>query len=88
LEENFAPAPGAQTVVKQPFDPGKWREGARVGIAVGLLGLLALTVLLVVIATLFFHFPAEDADGLFCALLSPLVGLVGAATGFYYGGRH
>ena len=71
----------------RPYDPRPAREKVRGRIALLLLALLAGTILLT-FATLWFGiFDASAAKELLAVLLAPLVGLVGAATGFYYGGK-
>ncbi len=78
--------PASGNPVSTTFDPSRWREAARAALAGCLLLLLSLVLVLVLVATLFFELAVGDAEMLLCALLAPLVGLVGAATGFYYGG--
>jgi len=82
VDEETIPVPGA---FKPTFDPTKAREKARARIAFALIALLAVTLLGVLFATLFQGFPTADAGDLFNSVLAPLIGLVGAATGFYYG---
>lgn len=83
--ENRSPAEGGAVPSATPFDTGKWREITRAALAVSLTVLLAIVLLIVVCATVFLKFSAQDAGNLLGVVLAPLVGLVGAATGFYYG---
>ena len=75
---------GAATI---PFDPIKLREWMRAWVAIGLLIILLLTLELPWLAlALHWAKPGELRD-LLGVLISPVVGLVGAATGFYYGAQ-
>lgn len=81
FEEEERPKPGIRDVLeKTPVD--RWREATRAGLAISLTLLLAAVALIVVLSK-----SATDAKDLLSVLLAPLVGLVGAATGFYYGGK-
>jgi hypothetical protein len=75
-----SPKPGAGVLAVTPVD--RWREAIRAGLAIGLLLLLSAVVLIIVL-----NKSATEAKDLLGSLLAPLVGLVGAATGFYYGGK-
>jgi hypothetical protein len=86
LDENVPPEPGGARFQLQPYDPRRTRENARRTLAVLLLVLLAGVMLLILTATLFGNTSVEDAEDLATALVTPLIGLVGAAIGFYYGG--
>lgn len=70
----------------QPYDPEKALDDARKNIAYLLIGLLIFVCGAAIVIT------ALDAntDSVFRVLeyiLSPIIGLVGAATGFYFGTR-
>jgi hypothetical protein len=72
-----------------PISVGKARkvEDTRARLAFSLLGLLSL-VLVLLFALLFIHtISAQGFTQLAGLLLAPLVGLVAAATGYYYGGE-
>jgi hypothetical protein len=56
-------------------------------LAVGLTVLLAVVLLAVVIRSLWMIIDVKGATDLLGVVLAPLVGLVGAATGFCYGGK-
>lgn len=81
------PAPGGGLPLTQGYDPNRTRESIRSGLAIGLTVLLAVVVLAVVGATVFGDYPVAEAKELLSVVLAPLVALVGAATGFYYGGK-
>jgi hypothetical protein len=49
--------------------------------------LLAVVLLAVVIRSIWMIIDVKGATDLLGVVLAPLVGLVGAATGFYYGGK-
>jgi hypothetical protein len=80
FEEEERPKPGSAVVTVTPVD--RWREATRAGLAIGLTLLLATVVLIIILLK-----SATEARDLLSVLLAPLVGLVGAATGFYYGGK-
>lgn len=63
------------------------REGARLAIALILLGLLALLTIASLCGLLANLIDARELKDVATALITPVVALVGAATGFYYGGR-
>ena len=80
FEEEDTPNPGAGVVAVAPMD--RWREWTRAALAGGLMALLAAVMLIIVVTK-----SAAEAKELLGVVLAPLVGLVGAATGFYYGGK-
>lgn len=96
-----APAPPLATsgLATAPYDPTRDREGVRSQLAIGLTLLLAVLVvapfgLILVGATCDGLFPTSEAckriptvplKDLLETLLTPIVGLVGAVTGFYFG---
>lgn len=83
FKEVERPKPGASAPsILQMMPVDKWREWIRAGLAFGLLLLLAAVVLIIVL-----NKSAAEAKEFLGLLLAPLVGLVGAATGFYYGGK-
>lgn len=88
LVENEDPRPGPGTPPVKPFDSARWRELTRAALAGALTLLLAVALLMVVWAVVYHGYSTQDASDLLCVVLAPLVGLVGAATGFYYGGKH
>ena len=83
--EDKSPEVGAAIPAATPFDTGKWREITRATLTLSLTVILAVTLLIIVCATVFSHYSTQDASNLLGIVLAPLVGLVGAATGFYYG---
>jgi len=70
----------------RPFDPEPQRERLRGWIAIGLLAMLAL-VLLCSFISLWLKIDNESLRNVLTILVGPLVALVSAATGFYYGSR-
>ncbi len=70
-----------------PFDPAPKRERLRGVIAISLVGLLVGIVVMTFIslATGWVAFP--DVKGVLDLVLAPVIGLVGAVTGFYFGER-
>lgn len=58
----------------------RWREMTRAAFSFSLLLLLALILIIIL------RKPAAEAKDLLGVVLAPLIGLVAAATGFYYGG--
>jgi hypothetical protein len=65
----------------------RMRELIRAGLAIALTLLMAAVVLIIIIACVHSNYSANAAKDLLGVVLAPLVGLVGAATGFYYGGK-
>lgn len=63
------------------------REGMRGILAGALVAILAVTTLLGFASVGFDWASPEEARELLAILLTPIVGLVGAATGFYFGGN-
>jgi hypothetical protein len=85
-------------VVSRGYDPARDRENMRGRIAVRLLGLLVVTILapyaLMLVraacllggpAAVCAGFPALAGNEVLTATITPVVALVGAATGFYFG---
>jgi len=85
LAEDASPEEGPSVRLTSIEDA---REKTRARLAVALIALLAITVLTIVVATVATsHYTVAEAVDLLGVVLAPLVGLVGAATGFYYGGK-
>lgn len=70
-----------------PWDPAPAREKIRGWIALILIWLLVGTVVLSFVSLWANWIAMPDLEGLLGLLFGPIVALVGAATGFYYGGR-
>jgi hypothetical protein len=73
--------------VARPYDPTRARERMRGAIAIVLLSILGAVVLFAFIGLWTQSILIEDMRTLLEILFAPLVGLVGAVTGFYYGSR-
>lgn len=84
FKEQEVPEPGTRdTVETGPLEPlESRREWTRAALASGLMALLAAVILIILLTK-----SAQDAKELLGLVMAPLVGLVGAATGFYYGGK-
>jgi len=78
--------PGLRLPELRPFDPEPQREHLRGWIALWLLAMLAL-VLLCSFISLWAGIDGEKLRTVLTILVGPLVALVSAATGFYYGSR-
>lgn len=82
------PAPVAHaTVDSTPYDPTRAREHMRGAIAILLLSILAAVILFAFIGLWTMRITIDDTRVVLEILFAPLVGLVGAVTGFYYGSR-
>jgi hypothetical protein len=66
------------------FEPEEKREEVRTWLAKTLLGMLGGVLLLLFILAFWTQAPFKDVAAI---VLSPVIGLVGAVTGFYYGAR-
>jgi hypothetical protein len=85
FKEEEVPEPGTRDIVETgPLEPlESRREWTRAALAGGLMVLLAAVILIILLTK-----SAQDAKELLGLVMAPLVGLVGAATGFYYGGKN
>jgi len=81
FEEDERPAPSAPVVL--PVD--QHRETTRKNLAFCLVALVAILLITVLAKSLWLMKTMQDMTDLLAVLLAPFVGLVGAATGFYYG---
>ena len=73
--------------IDQPYDPSQTREWLRGALAGGLLVLLAFMIVGSFVSLWFNWASSAEVEKILTHALAPIVGLVGAATGFYYGGR-
>jgi hypothetical protein len=82
-------APTLEKPATTAYDPDKDREGARKGITYWLLTLLSLLFVIsfLALATLKDSLTFDQLKSLVELLLGPLVALVSAATGFYFGAQ-
>lgn len=69
-----------------PYNLDRHRENTRGMIALILVGLLAVVLLLAMGGLIWGNMEMKDLKELLTIILGPLVALVGAATGFYFGG--
>jgi hypothetical protein len=69
----------------EPYDPSRDRERYRGLVAGVLLGVLAFTVGAAFVSFWFNWASQDEIEGLMTIVFAPVVGLVGAATGFYFG---
>ena len=86
-QEPAPPPTPAPPPPQKPYDPEPHREKLRGWIALALLGLLALVVLSLLFGFLVNWITAAEIKDVGIILVSPLVTLVGAVTGFYYGSK-
>lgn len=70
-----------------PYNSDQDRERIRGVVALSLVGLLAAVVLGSFIGLATGWIPMRDLKELLTIVLGPLIALVGAATGFYFGGK-
>ncbi len=80
-------SPAALALPETPkYDPSADREKLRGKIALSLIWILGFIVASMIIFSFFHPSNATDAEkSLLDELLAPVVGLVGAVTGFYFG---
>lgn len=69
----------------EPWNPARYRERTRGAIAGGLTLLVMLTVIATFITLWLDLATGEELRDILSLLFPPLIGLLGAATGFYYG---
>jgi hypothetical protein len=72
---------------KLPYDPGPAREAVRGAIALALIVILAIIVILPLVLLWIHPERANDIHDLLSFLFTPVVALVGSATGFYFGSQ-
>ncbi len=82
-----AAAKPPEDFVNRLYDPARDREKVRGRIAVGLTALFGILVLVLLGATIGGSLTLDDLAKLAGVLLSPVSGLLGAVTGFYYGAQ-
>jgi len=82
FEEDEFPATSAPVV---RFSLDQHRENTRKNLAFFLVALVAVLLVTMLIKSLWLMKTMQDMTDLLAVLLAPFVGLVGAATGFYYG---
>lgn len=72
---------------ERPYHPERERERIRGWLAVGLAGMIPVVLLISWGAFMLGGNSVEEVSDMLQATLAPLIGLVGAATGFYFGDR-
>ena len=82
---NESPSDSSQAKL-QPYDPRPQEDKARRNIAYALIGLLFLVVFAIIGLVAVGGIDVADIKE-FSVIIGPLVALVSAATGFYYGNR-
>jgi len=80
-----APSAKPQHIDQEGYDPRPHEDQARRNIAYWLIGLLTLICLATFMTLWFTRIPVEDVMKIVQILLGPVIALVSAATGFYYG---
>jgi hypothetical protein len=86
IEEQVTPIGGVAQPTQAPYNPSRMREGVRGALAFGLL-LLLVGIVVGSFALLLTGADPEQSKAWLQVVLTPIVGLVGAATGFYYAER-
>ena len=87
---NEAPDFGGRQLVERPYDPLKARDSARAKIAYFLLTIATLLIIMAFAAYGLGH-PINEVKDLFGLFFTPVIGLLGAVIGFYFGlekGKH
>ena len=99
IAQASATEPPQKTFQDAPYDPSKDREGVRSTIALSLIALLAVVVVVPFVLILLGvgcdalgpgsdicrRIPVVTLKDVLETVLTPMVGLVGAVTGFYFG---
>ncbi len=90
LDEGFAPAlsvaPSA-AYLAVPYDPMKARESVRSAVALILIGIMAATIIASFILLWIHPDRSRELHDLLALIFGPLVALVGAAIGYYFGAQ-
>ena len=71
-----------------PYNPERTREFMRGLLAFTLVGILGFLAIVALLSLWFSKATPDDLQTVLGVVFTPIVGLVGAATGFYYGGRN
>ena len=83
---NVEGTPPARNAPRQePYDPTHDREVVRARVAYLMIGLLIVIVAAMLAGLLSGYLSAETTEKVAAIILSPVVGLLGAVLGFYYG---
>lgn len=76
-----------QTIHTVPFDKEHHRERWRGKVAAGLLGMLGFIIVGSFVSLWFNWARQTELEALLTIIFAPVIGLVGAVTGFYYGAQ-
>jgi len=89
--DNLPSQPNTAAIVEKPYDSRPVTDTARRTIAYWLLGLLTLLIVVALLCFgyLFWKDPKfDDLKNMVSFILTPLITLVSAATGFYFGSQN
>ncbi len=70
---------------REPYDPSRDRERVRGVVALLMIGLLIGIVIAMIGGLITGYLSADATEKVAAVILSPVVGLLGAVLGFYYG---
>ncbi len=84
-EADAAAIPYETSIGKAPYEPTRDRERVRGLLAAALIGLLSIVVLGLFVALLAGRLTIPELGQLAAVTISPIVGLLGAVLGFYFG---
>lgn len=85
--EDLPTSTGESEFETEPYDPRPGEDEARKYMAYALLSLLSFIIVYILVGVVCDWLEIEDAKSLLQLILSPVIALVSAATGFYYGAK-
>jgi fumarate reductase subunit D len=71
--------------VAKPFDPERWHEYVRTGVALAIIAAVIVETLILTIAFVAGGIAASALSAATAAIVTPLVGIAGTVLGFYFG---